>query len=304
MGSKMVKYATIAITNKCNSRCTMCNIWKTGITPTEINAEQFGDLFKQDYFKEIIDASISGGEPVLRKDAIDVVKSIIDNLPALKHLWVNSNGTYPKRVLALLESVYGKIENEYLCLSIEGRPEDMHKVRGINCYDSVIQTAKLIREQLPKINVVFSTTITPHNSNIANLEHVAELASKYGCTYTFRFANNNDDFYHNSDVNLCIPEEDVTTIMDFSRKFKADDKFIAAQHNFFKTGQIDVMDNCLAGSEFVFVRPDGTMTPCINSGRVISKPMVIKDLGTKEKCPCCTECCFYPMLSHKQSKQK
>ncbi len=300
----MVKYATIAITNKCNSRCTMCNIWKTGITPTETSPEQFGKILKQDCFKDIIDASISGGEPVLRKDAALVVKNIIDNLPALKHLWVNSNGTFPKRVLELLQSVYGKIENEYLCLSIEGRPEDMRKVRGIDCYDSVVQTAKLIRENLPLINVVFSTTITPNNSNIANLEHVAELANKHGCSYTFRFANNNDDFYHNSDINLQIPESDIEKIMSFSQQHKADDKFIVAQHKFFKTGKIDVMDNCLAGSEFVFIRPDGSMTPCINSGRIIAKPHVITDLGTKEKCPCCTECCFYPMLNSKHAKQK
>lgn len=303
MENKMVKYATIAITNKCNSRCTMCNIWKTGITKTEISADEFGELFKHEYFKQLFDISISGGEPVLRRDVVDVVKNIIDNLPSLKHLWVNSNGTFPKRVLELLQSVYGKIENEYLCLSIEGHSEDMRKVRGINCYDSVITTAKLVRQNLPLINLVFSTTITPYNSDIANLEHVAKLAKEFGCSYTFRFANNNDDFYHNSEVNLHIPDEDVKKIMNFSQKYKAEDKFIVAQYKFFSTGKIDVMDNCLAGSEFVFVRPDGTITPCINSGRVITKPKIITDLGTKEKCPCCTECCFYPMLNNRQSKQ-
>ena len=52
------------ITNKCNYRCAMCNVWKPehsslkDMTPAEIN-----EVFCQELFKKVKHVGISGGEP-------------------------------------------------------------------------------------------------------------------------------------------------------------------------------------------------------------------------------------------------
>jgi MoaA/NifB/PqqE/SkfB family radical SAM enzyme len=282
----------------------MCNIWQCGITKTELSAAQFSKLFERPYFKEVIDASISGGEPALRNDINSVVKNIITKLPNLQHLWVNSNGTAPTRIENLFEDIYGFVKNEYLCLSIEGTKEANRKVRGIDSYDSAIKTLSKCKQEFPGLNIVLSMTVTPHNSNIENLHHVAYLADKHGCSYTFRFANTNDDFYKNGKTDLKVSEHDIEAIMEFSKKHKQNDEFLIAQYEFMNTGKIPVMDDCRAGHDFVFIRPDGTMTPCINSPRILTAPTIIPDLGKHEQCSCCTECCFYPMLTYKKSNYR
>lgn len=300
----MVKNATIAITNRCNSRCVMCNIWKSRISETELNTQDFIKLFSAHFFKTLVDISISGGEPFLRQDIIETVKGIRKQLPNLEHFWINTNGLLPIRVHDFWTEMYTTTKNEYLCLSLDGTKEIHNKIRGVSAYDKVINTLKLCRKDFPKLNIVLSATISPINANIANLKHIKSIAQDNGCTYTFRFANNNDTYYHNCMSDFTLNKNQIDEIINFAKKYKSDDVFIFAQNKFIQTGQIEVMNNCRAGKDFVFIRPDGTIAPCINSARTIIKPTQIFDLGKHETCPCCTECCFYPMLNYSQNCQQ
>jgi len=300
----MLKNATIAVTNKCNSRCVMCNIWKSKISATELTTRDFIDLFAASYFKSLVDISISGGEPFLRTDIVELIKGIKNQLPNLEYLWVNTNGLLPVRVCDLWDNIYDTTKNEYLCLSLDGAKEVHNKIRGVSAYDSAIQTLKTCRQKFPKLNIVLSTTISPMNANVSNLEHIKSVAEDNGCTYTFRFANNNNTYYHNCASNFELSEKQINDVIKFAEKYKSDDVFIFAQNLFIRTGKIDVMDNCRAGQDFIFIRPDGTIAPCINSERTIKKPEFLTNLGAHETCPCCTECCFYPMLNYVKNNQQ
>ena len=300
----MLQNATIAVTNKCNSRCVMCNIWKSKISETELNASEFVELFSAPYFKSLVDISISGGEPFMRPDIKELVQGIRGQLPNLEHLWVNTNGLLSQRICDFWDTMYGKTKHEYLCLSLDGDKETHNKIRGVRVYDSVINTLKLCRERYPNLNVVLSATISPLNANIDNLRHIKQVAEDNGCTYTFRFANNNDTYYHNCASDFKLTDEQTKEIIKFAEQYKSDDVFIFAQNRFIKTGKIEVMDNCRAGQDFVFVRPNGTIAPCINSARTIAEPALVTDLGKYETCPCCTECCFYPMLNYVKNNQR
>jgi len=300
----MLRNATIAVTNKCNSRCVMCNIWNSKISDTELNTHDFINLFSAPYFKSLVDISISGGEPFLRADLTELIKGIKNQLPNLEYLWVNTNGLLPARVCELWNNIYGTTTNEYLCLSLDGTKEIHNKIRGVSAYDSAIQTLKQCRQKFPKLNIVLSTTISPINADISNLEHIKSVAEDNGCTYTFRFANNNDTYYHNCASCFTLTKNQTDDVVQFAKKYKSDDVFIFAQNHFIQTGEIDVMNDCRAGQDFVFIRPDGTIAPCINSARTIQKPEILTNLGKHETCPCCTECCFYPMFNYAKNNQQ
>ena len=65
-----VKDVVIAVTDKCNSRCLLCNIW---MNPSR-------DELELKYFQRLPsnlrNIGISGGEPTLRDDLVDLIAVI------------------------------------------------------------------------------------------------------------------------------------------------------------------------------------------------------------------------------------
>ena len=312
----MIKNTTVLVTNRCNSRCTMCNIWRSGITERETTVQDFRKLFSKAEFRELEDLNISGGEPLIRKDIIEVIDAIIENMPKLHMFFLSTNGTNPKKARDVFKKFSKKIKDVYLCVSIEGDREINKIVRGIDSYDSALETIKLCREAVSDIHSIISMTLTPQNCNKKSLMHIKRIAEETGSTYSFRTAWKNDTYYQNIEKNLELSLTQKREAIDFMERYCMDDPFMRIQIHYFKTNKVPLMGDihsgikCHAGDIFVLVRPDGTIYPCINSSRKIGDiergvfVKKIKDLGKYEQCPCCTECCIYPMLNWSQYCEK
>jgi len=66
-GSPLV--LTFSITNRCNSRCKTCNIWKIPAEESEeLSLDEIELIFKS--MDKLYFLNISGGEPFLRKDLV------------------------------------------------------------------------------------------------------------------------------------------------------------------------------------------------------------------------------------------
>src|SRR5688572_31049054 len=55
----------------CNSRCVMCNIWKDGVNET-MSLDELRVYLKTPFFSEVTHVGITGGEPTLRKDLVEL----------------------------------------------------------------------------------------------------------------------------------------------------------------------------------------------------------------------------------------
>lgn len=300
----MIKNATVLVTNKCNSRCIMCNIWKTKTSEREMSVADYEKLFSRKEFRQIEDLNISGGEPTLREDVYEIIDVMLKNMPKVHMFFLSTNGTNPEKIRDLFLRYSKIIKDTYVCVSIEGNRETNNKVRGVDSYDSAIKTIKLCKEANSNIHSIISMTLTAINSNEESLHHIKKIAEETKSTYTFRQAWKNDTYYHNCDnEQLNMSEEQKNTVINFMEKYCMADPFMVAQMEYFKNNTNMAMKNCLAGDIFVLIRPDGSIYPCINSSRKIGdleNGMFIKNienLGKCENCPCCTECCFYPMLN-------
>ena len=300
----MIKNATILVTNKCNGRCMMCNIWNTKTSEKEMTVDEYRKLFSKSEFREIEDLNISGGEPTLRKDIIEIIDVMSEYMPKVHMFFLSINGTNPEKVRDLFLQYSKRIKDVYVCVSIEGDRETNKKVRGIDSYDSAVKTIKLCKEANPKIHSIISMTLTPINSNKKSLEHIKRLAEETGSTYSFRKGWKNDTYYHNcANKKIDINEKQKGDVVCFMERYCTQDPFMRAQIEYFKSDSMPLMKNCHAGDIFVLIRPDGSIYPCINSSRKIGDlergifVKKINDLGKYESCPCCTECCFYPMLN-------
>jgi len=300
----MIKNVTVLVTNKCNSRCMMCNIWNTKTFEKEMTVAEYKKLFSKPEFRETEDLNISGGEPTQRKDITEIIDVMLDNMPKVHMFFLSTNGTNPEKVRDLFLRYSKCIKDVYACISIEGNKETNKKVRGIDNYDSAIKTIRLCKETNLNIHSIISMTLTSANSNKESLNHIKKIAEETGSTYSFRKVWKNDTYYHNcANKKIDISEKQRREVIDFMEKYCTTDLFMKAQIKYFKSNSMPMMKKCYAGDIFVLVRPDGSVYPCINSSRKIGdleRGIFIKnieDLGKYESCPCCTECCFYPMLN-------
>lgn len=300
----MIKSATVLVTNRCNSRCIMCNIWNTKIAEKEMTVAEYKKLFSRPEFREIEDLNISGGEATLRDDIVEIIDAMLENMPKVHMFFLSTNGTNPEKARDLFLRYSKRIKDVYVCVSIEGDIETHKKVRGVDSYDSAIRTIELCKEANPNIHSIISMTLTSINTNKKSLNHIKKIAEKTGSTYSFRKSWKNETYYHNcANKKIDISEEQKREAVDFMKKYCAADPFMKAQIKYFENDSMAMMKKCHAGDTFILVRPDGSIYPCINSSRKIGdlkSGVVVKniaDLGKYESCPCCTECCFYPMLN-------
>ena len=74
----------------CNSKCTMCNIWKNK-QGKEVTYNDLKVIFSDSLYSNVTGVGITGGEPTLREDLVELYKAGIDFLPNLKYLSIITN---------------------------------------------------------------------------------------------------------------------------------------------------------------------------------------------------------------------
>lgn len=312
----MIKSVNQLITEKCNSRCKMCSIWKTDNFSDEMTPKEFDKLYSKDEFKEVEDLCISGGEPTLRKDIFKITDNILKNMPKLRMLFLSTNGSNPSVAKEFVSRYHSKIKDIYLCVSLEGDRETHKKIRGVDTYKTVMETVEQVKLlNLKNCHIVFSTTILPENCNKKTLDYIRILAKKLECTSSFRIASKNDTFYHNTkSSDFLINRVQLNFLKNYMHIERVSDPFLDVLFAFLNgeetvTGSKKRGIKCLAGDISVFIKPNGNIYPCINSSRLIGdkkRGIFLKgyNLGDKEPCPCCTECQIYPMINFSKYSDK
>ena len=163
---------TVSVLYSCNSRCKTCNIWKKEANNLTLSEYEliFKKIGKKPYW-----VTISGGEPFLRKDLVDIIK-IIYKHSRPKILNIPTNGLL---TTTIIDSVYRIAKNSpktqiIINLSIDGigdQHDDIRQVPGN--YEKVMDTYKKLKKiKLPNLSIGIHTVISKHNvetfSGIAN----------------------------------------------------------------------------------------------------------------------------------------
>ncbi|HAH21810.1 MAG TPA: hypothetical protein DCL49_13040 [Candidatus Omnitrophica bacterium] len=152
---------SIIVTNKCNLRCLMCDFWKDAPDAADgISLEEFGVIFKDLRQSGVTTVQLTGGEPFLRSDLIEILRAA--KKTGLRTVIVN-NGTLinEKDVLEFARNV----DLVYISLDAPKKEqhEDIRGVRGIfeKIKKSVILLTKTIRDNSLSTRVIVVTTLTP-----------------------------------------------------------------------------------------------------------------------------------------------
>ena len=160
---KLPMNLTLSVTYKCNSRCKTCNVY-------ERNVEEFTFEEWQKVFKKIGKApfwvTISGGEPFLRKDLPDIIKSLYDICrPSIINIPTNGllNIKIPETVKEITE--HCKKSQIVINVSIDDIDEKNDEIRGIKgSYEKAVSTFTSLKFlNIQNLSVGIHTVISKFN---------------------------------------------------------------------------------------------------------------------------------------------
>ncbi len=154
------------ITYLCQSRCLTCNIWQ--IKPKgELTIEEIREFAKNNaYFKWI---ELTGGEPFLRSDIVEIAKAFKENSKGLYILTMPTNSLCNQDMVEkkLREILSLNIPRVAITVSLDGYRELHDKIRGIpGNYDRAISMFKRLKElkkEYSNLYFVFGYTLSKFN---------------------------------------------------------------------------------------------------------------------------------------------
>ncbi len=261
------KEAVIAITYRCNMCCAMCNIWQSP-SPDEIEPAHYSKLPSS-----LKTVNITGGEPFLRKDIVEIVSRIHSRAPSSRIVF-STNGYLTEVITSAISEVRGFHDKVGVGVSIDG-PRDMHDaIRGVKgAYDHALSTIGRLKELGLKDLRIGMTLV---KENVGEAAEVYRLSKELGVEFTVTFAHNSEIYFRKTD-NM-PPEFSGTASSSLGKVMKAQLRSHSAK-DWFRAYHIQgIMDpdlrkefvaRCEAGSRYFFMSPSGDVYPCMVMNRPI-----------------------------------
>lgn len=178
---------SIILTYRCNSKCSMCNIWKNPSLPEEeISFNTLAMIPDQ-----VGVVNLTGGEPTLRKDLGEIVDLLY---PKVKKLEISSNGLHPEKI----EPIIKKYHDIKIRFSLEGNEKTNNAIRGEkNGFRTKVDGLARLKE-LGGTDLGFAVVIQDDNAaDLVELFHYAEANGYELSTSTLH----NGFQFHKSDNN-------------------------------------------------------------------------------------------------------
>jgi molybdenum cofactor biosynthesis enzyme MoaA len=152
-------------TNRCNSRCFICNIWKKE-PKTDLPAETIRKILNDRAITNNTFFLLTGGELLLHPELEEILFLFRGH-----NYVVLTNALMVER----LTEVVRKCHVKRVSISLDGSEETYKKVRGVDGYSSVERAVRELRhDTLVRIDYV----ISPWNSR-KDLIHVMKFCEKY-----------------------------------------------------------------------------------------------------------------------------
>ena len=150
----------------CDARCEMCSNWTRGDRKSDLTLAQIEQAFSSNLWKNIENASLSGGEPTTRNDMVEICRVMIDRFPKLRKLTINTTGLTPHRAIPMLTKVVEMCHERNVIfstrVSIDGVNEMHGEVRNVKrAFEKAGKTITAMQELQKKypFNFGISSTI-------------------------------------------------------------------------------------------------------------------------------------------------
>ena len=283
---KTPKNIDLCITNNCNLRCSYCSHFSSGSdNGTDLSLEEWLLFMEELNQCAVFNVTLSGGEPLIRKDFKEIVDGIIKNHMRFSIL---SNGTLLDDELAGYLKSTGRCDS--FQISIDGPGPDEHDVfRGKGSFEKALRGLKI----LMKHDIPATVRVTVHKHNVKQLDKIAELLLE---DIGLRgFSTNSASYFglcrqNSADISLNIDEYSyaMEKLLELNRKYNgrigAQAGPLSSAYHWIKMEEsikngikshprCGKLTSCGGVFSKMAINPDGTMTPCsqlshIKMGRI------------------------------------
>ena len=117
------------VTDRCNSHCTYCNIWRQKPTTNLLSPDEIESALSDPLFSDVEYIINSGGEPTLRQDLKEVIMA---EHKAIKKARINisTNGLLPERIIDVAKYALQNGIDLEISTSVDAIGEEHDKIRG------------------------------------------------------------------------------------------------------------------------------------------------------------------------------
>lgn len=271
----------IEVTRRCNAKCSFCNYWKGEHSLVEL--DDYSDIVKK--FRPL-SLTITGGEPLLRRNLEDIVNRIVTTN---SFVYINciSNGIImtPERALALWKAGLTQIS-----ISLDFPDERHDEQRGVK---GLWERIRALSKELPAVgidNLAFNTVIM--RENLEDLPSIVRFAYNHGWKVSFSTYNpyKNRNFSHKLDLaELQKIKATVENLLELKRVYRNitnSDFYLKMIPRYVENGGIK---GCIAGRKWFHVSPDGRIRRCSEKEFLGNwRDVELKDIPLTS----CTECWY------------
>src|SRR5712692_2982219 len=244
---------SIEVTKRCNARCDFCNYWKISDRDEMLD---FTDVVRR--FDPLI-VVFTGGEPMLRRDLVSIVKSVKD-LPGFRYVTVLTHGGFLSEA-KIKELVAAGVNQINISMNYPDARQDQE--RGIPGLFQRLEST--VPRMVAQGYSCFTFASMLMVDNMHDAEPLIRLAHKWGINIAFSGYN---DLKNGNQKHFVSPEkmaefkEVCRRIIELKRELgnvMTSDYFFRTLPEFYEKRKID---GCQAGKIMIHVSPKGMVQPC------------------------------------------
>jgi MoaA/NifB/PqqE/SkfB family radical SAM enzyme len=216
--------AELFLTDNCNLRCVSCSCWHD-TTRNELTTEEWKDVLRQLVQLPIHKVNFTGGEPLIRRDAIELMG--FAQAVGIRRTHLNTN--------AILLTP-AKLDEVLACgirsfnISVDG-PRDLHdQIRGrIGGFDRTIKHLRNVIAQRDRYRLKVRLNFTVMRENVSALPEIAALAQKLRVRLYLNLATDKTFLFRDPAVtdHVRIPQDDLSKALEqLERVARADKRWL------------------------------------------------------------------------------
>jgi pyrroloquinoline quinone biosynthesis protein E len=252
---------TISLTDRCNSRCVTCFIWRNEGTEFDLDARVLRNLVDSRLYRGAKEVMLTGGEIFLRDDLVDIVKELRVNRKM--YLTLATNGLLTERVEGQVREMQRRnLRPDRAAISLDGRPETHARIRGVeDGFDRAVASARRLRDLGLDITLIFTIT----RQNVGDMLWSRDFAASEGFAINYYPEIESPRFEKPSPAPPFDESQKAQILANLRAIYGRRGHFYLDDSNYLYTERYfrgEKVTDCDAGRQNIYVNWDGRVYPC------------------------------------------
>lgn len=312
MDTSRIKEITLELTNKCDLRCIMCNIWR-GKRKMDLNPESVSAIM--DSLRGPLNIALTGGEPFLYRDFDSLYKYLFKLYLKRKvsHIDISTNA-YSGRIKEFLSENQEYLEPLSFSVSLDGVARHNLQRGRTDAFRKTLENIMFVKKMGIPLSIKF--TITP--INYKEILKVYAFSLKLRSEFYLKFSElSNVNYYHRIKFprnkflrfnfrQLSEIKDTLTKIYNSEKKSKKTTHHsqlfnLSCLLRFLETKNLNFITKCLTPQKSLFVTHNSFIHTCIYylpvgkiaRGRIVYDDAQFKRILKEAKTGECPKCLAY-----------